>query len=208
MSDINNMPCPDFADEDAQAVQIAQNALQSGRNKPLEVPADAEVFTSEKTGTKYSRFTEQVTVEQAYRSITEKGKMDIAVMLRVRQSAVNSGRVFWAHFYIAPSTLGLNDNQLEYREKQRGLMFGLIEKAGLKPDSGNFSGALQNMCFPQKGEPGKSSLLVGKVLYSEICQQDKVAEDKNGKKVQLEDGTYARDIRDNVEGWVAETVEE
>ncbi len=41
MSEQNNMPVPDFGDEDAQAVQAAQNALQSGRNKPLTVPGSA-----------------------------------------------------------------------------------------------------------------------------------------------------------------------
>lgn len=205
----NNMPAPDFGDEDAQAVQAAQNALQSGRNKPLTVPPSAEIFTSDKTTAKYSRFTEQVTVQQAYRSVTNDGsKIDVALMLRVRQSEVNSGRTFWAHFYISPTTEGLNEKQIEYREKQRGLVFGLLKATGFLPESGKLTGSLQNMCFPQKGEPGKASPLVGKVVFAEICQTDKVATDKNGKKIQNDDGTFQRDVRDNVEGWIADTTEE
>lgn len=205
----NNMPVPDFGDEDAQAVQAAQNALQSGRNKPLTVPESAEVFTSDKTSAKYSRFTEQVAIVTAYRSVTnDGGKIDVAVQLRVRQSEVNSGRTLWAHFYISPTTEGLNDKQLEYREKQRGLVFALIGATGFAPESGKLTGALQNMLFPQKGEPGKASPLVGKIVFAEICQTDRIATDKNGKQLKNDDGTFQRDIRDNVEGWIADSSDE
>jgi hypothetical protein len=205
----NNMPVPDFGDEDAQAVQSAQNALAAGRNKPLTVPPSAEVFTSDKTTAKYSRFTEQVTIVQAYRSVTaDGGKIDVALQLRVRQSEVNSGRSLWAHFYIAPTTEGLNEKQVEYREKQRGLTFALLAATGLQPESGKLAAALLNMCFPQKGEPGKSSPLVNKTVFAEICQVDRIATDKNGKQIKNDDGTFARDVRDNVEGWVADTTEE
>jgi hypothetical protein len=210
MSDTtNNMPVPDFADEDEQAVQAAQNALASGRNKPLTVPPSAEVFVSDKTSAKYSRFTEQVTIENAYRSVTNDGsKIDVALMLRVRQSEVNSGRTMWAHFYIAPTTEGLKETQIEYREKQRGLVFSLIKALGFVPESGKLTGSLQNMLFPQKGEPGKSSPLVGKGVFAEICQQDSIAKDKNGAKIQNEDGTFQRDVRDAVEGWIADSSDE
>jgi len=205
-ADTNNMPVPDFGDEDAQAVQAAQNALASGKFKPLTVPPSAETFTSEKTSAKYSRFTEQVTVQQAYRSVTQDGgKIDVALQLRVRQSEVNSGRTLWAHFYISPTTEGLNDNQLEYREKQRGLVFSLIKALGFVPESGKLTGALLNSLFPQKGEPGKSSPLVGKNVFVEVCQQDQKLKDrKTGKVVVNEDGTAQRDVKDVVEGWVAD----
>lgn len=208
MSETNNMPVPDFGDEDAQAVQQAQNALASGKNKPLAVPPSATLFTSEKTKTKYSRFTEQVSIQQAYRSVTQDGsKIDVAVQLRVRQSEVNSGRTLWAHFYIAPTTEGLNENQIEYREKQRGLVFSLIEAAGFMPESGKVTGALQNKLFPQKNEPGSRSPLTDHILFAEICQTDKIAVDKNNQKIVNEDGSYQRDVRDTVEGWIAETTE-
>jgi len=201
----NNMPVPDFGDEDAQAVQAAQNALESGRNKPLAVPEDATIFKSDKSNTTYSRFVEQVTVQLAYRSVTnDGGKIDVALQLRVRQSAKNSGRSFWAHFYISPTTEGLNEKQVEYREKQRGLVFALIGATGFKPESGKLSGSLLNMLFPQKGEPGKSSPLVGKLVFAEICQTDKPATDKNGAKIVDEDGVRGRDVRDNVEGWIVD----
>lgn len=209
MSEVNNMPVPDFADEDSQAVQVAQNALKSGRNKPLTVPASAEVFVSKTSGAKYSRFTEEVTIEQAYRSVTKDGsKMDIALMLKVRQSEVNSGRTFWAHFYIAPTTVGLNEKQIEYREKQRGLMFGVIRATGFVPESGRLLGSLQATCFPQAGEPGKASVLVGANLFAEISQVDRKATDKNGQVILNEDGVAQREIKDEIEGWVAATVEE
>lgn len=209
MSEVNNMPVPDFADEDSQAVQVAQNALKSGRNKPLTVPASAEVFVSKTSGAKYSRFTEEVTIEQAYRSVTKDGsKMDIALMLKVRQSEVNSGRTFWAHFYIAPTTVGLNEKQIEYREKQRGLMFGVIRATGFVPESGRLLGSLQATCFPQQGEPGKASVLVGANLFAEISQVDRKATDKNGQVILNEDGVAQREIKDEIEGWVAATVEE
>jgi hypothetical protein len=209
MSDTQNMPVPDFGDEDAQAVQAAQNALASGRNKPLTVPPSAEVFLSDKTSAKYSRFTEQVAIQQAYRSVTNDGsKIDVAVMLRVRQSEVNSGRTVWAHFYISPTTEGLNEKQIEYREKQRGLVFALIKATGFAPESGRLTGSLQNMLFPQKGEPGAASPLVGKLVFAEICQTDKIATDKNSKQIKNDDGTFQRDVRDNVEGWTADTTEE
>lgn len=205
----NNMPAPDFNDEDTQAIQAAQNALQAGRNKPLTVPPSAEIFVSEKTSAKYSRFTEQVTIVQAHRSVTQNGdKMVVAVQLRVRQSEVNSGRTLWANFYIAPTAEGLTQGQVEYREKQRGLMFSLIKAVGFMPDSGRLTGALQARLFPQKGEPGKASELIGQTVFAEICQVDRVATDKNGKKIENEDGTFARDVRDNVEGWVADTTQE
>lgn len=205
----NNMPVPDFGDEDAQAVQAAQNALQSGRNKPLNVPPSATIFTSEKTSAKYSRFTEQVSIVNAYRSVNNAGdKIDVALQLRVRQSEVNSGRTLWAHFYIAPTTEGLNEKQIEYREKQRGLTFGLVAALGFTPESGKLTGALLNMLFPQKGEPGKQSELVGKVVFAEICQEDRVAKDKNGKVQKDENGVALRDIRDNVEGWIADSADE
>jgi len=208
-ADTNNMPVPDFGDEDAQAVQAAQNALSSGRNKPLAVPSDATIFKSDKTDTTYKRFTEQVTIQQAYRSVTSAGdKIDVALQLRVRQSAVNSGRTFWAHFYIAPSAEGLNENQIEYREKQRGLVFSLVGALGLTPDSGRLTGSLLNLLFPQKGEPGSSSPLVQKSIFAEICQTDKPATDKQGKKIVDEDGVQQRDVRDAVEGWLADSATE
>ena len=209
MSENQNIPAPDFDDDDAQAVQAAQNALQAGRNEPLKVPPSAEVFHSEKSDTTYSRFTEQVSIVKAYRSVNNAGdKMDVALQLRVRQSEVNSGRTLWAHFYIAFNTEGLNENQLEYREKQRGLMFGVIAACGFMPESGKLTGALKNKLFPQKGEPGAQSELVGRTVFAEICQQDKRATDKNGKQIKNDDGTYQRDVRDQVEGWVAATNEQ
>lgn len=209
MSENTNVPVPDFNDEDSQAVQAAQNALAAGKNKPLTVPPSAKVFVSDKTTAKYSRFTEQVTVQQAYRSVTQDGsKIDVAVMLRVRQSDVNSGRTLWAHFYIAPTTEGLTENQIEYREKQRGLMFGLITALGFAPASGKLTGALQNLCFPQKNQPGAASPLVGKSVFAEICQTDTKAKDRNGKVIVNEEtGEPERDVRDNVEGWVADDSE-
>jgi hypothetical protein len=209
MADNQNPPVPEFGDEDAQAVMAAQNALDSSRSKPLAIPADAKKFKSDKTDSTYTRFTEQVTVQQAYRSVTnDGGKISVNVQLRIRQSEVNSGRSFWAGFYIAPSAEGLNANQIEYREKQRGLVFGLVKAVGLQPDSGKLTGALLNMLFPQKGEPGKSSPLVDKTVFAEICQTDKPATDRTGKKILNEDGVQARDVRDAVEGWISDTVEE
>lgn len=208
MSDTQNLPVPDFGDEDAQAVQAAQNALASGKNKPLTVPSDAQVFVSEKTTAKYSRFTEQCTVEKAYRSVTQDGgKIDVAVMLRIRQSEVNSGRTLWAHFYIAPTTEGLNENQLEYREKQRGLAFSLIKALGHGSESGALSGAKLNLCYPQKGQPDAQSPLIGGVVFAEICQVDQKAKDKHGVIQKDENGVPLRDIKDNVEGWVADDSE-
>jgi len=205
----NNMPVPDFGDEDAQAVQAAQNALQSGRNKPLNVPPSATVFTSDKTTAKYSRFMEQVSIVNAYRSVNNAGdKIDVALQLRVRQSEVNSGRTLWAHFYISPTTEGLNERQLEYREKQRGLTFSLVTALGFAPESGKLTGALLNTLFPQKGEPGKQSQLVGQTVFAEICQEDRIAKDKNGKITLDENGQKMRDIRDNVEGWIADSADE
>jgi hypothetical protein len=205
----NNMPVPDFCDEDAQAIQAAQNALAAGRNKPLTVPPSAEVFKSDKTSATYSRFTEQVAIQNAYRSVTAAGdKIDVALHLRVRQSESNSGRTVWAHFYIAPTTEGLNEKQVEYREKQRGLTFSLLTALGVVPESGKLAASLLNMCFPQKGEPGKASPLVGKIVFAEICQVDRIATDKNGKQIKNDDGTFQRDVRDEIQGWVADTTEE
>jgi hypothetical protein len=209
MSDTTNLPVPDFGDEDAQAVQAAQNALASGKNKPLTVPPGATVFVSDKTTAKYSRFTEQTTIQQAYRSVTQDGgKIDVAIQLRIRQSDVNSGRSLWAHFYIAPTTEGLNENQIEYREKQRGLVFGLLRALGVIPDSGKLTGAIQNLCFPQKNQPGAASPLVGKSVFAEICQQDQKLKDRNGKVVLNEEtGEPQRDVKDQVEGWIADDAE-
>jgi hypothetical protein len=208
MSNTNNLPVPDFGDEDAAAVQAAQNALQEGRNKPLVVPPTAEVYKSKKNDSTYSRFTEQVTVEKAYRSVTaDGGKIDVTVQLRVRQSEVNSGRTFFVHFYIAPTVVGLNEKQVAYREKQRGLMFGLIEALGFKPTEGGITGALQNTCFPEKDSPGAVSPLVGHTVFANICQVDQQAKDKDGKLLKNPDGTSQRDVKDNIDDWTADDSE-
>lgn len=204
MTDTTKMPAPEFTDEDAQAVQTAQNALMDGKFAPLTVPDSATYFKSDKSDTIFRRWTEQVTIERAYRSVNNAGdKMDVALMLRVRQSEKNSGRSFWSHLYISFTTEGLAPSQVEYREKQRALMFDLITATGFMPESKRLTGALQTMLFPQKGEPGKQSPLVGKTVFAQICQTDKPANDRKKQAIYDESGKRAREVRDQVEGWIA-----
>lgn len=209
MSDTQNMPVPDFEDMNEQEAQAALNQTEGGRNKPLNIPSDAEVYHSEKTKTTYSRFTEQVVIQTAQRSVTADGsKIAVGVQVKCRQSEVNSGMSVWFNFYIAPSAEGLLPTQVEYREKQRGRVISLLAACGLIDPKDGLKGSMFNFCFPQKGEPGKSSPLVGKVVYASICQVDKPAVDKNKKAVLNEAGVQMMEKKDEVENFLPETTEE
>ncbi len=60
---------PQFKDVDKEAVQRAQAALQGGKQDPLTPPADAR-SGEDKKGRQYIRWTEQVTITAAYRTVT------------------------------------------------------------------------------------------------------------------------------------------
>jgi hypothetical protein len=206
-TDTAKRPVPNFKDVDKSATQAAQAAVQGGRQDPLTVPSTANVSQDQK-GTTYSRWTERSSVQQAYRSVTKNGLLDVTVVVKLRQSPTekNNGRKVFSHFYI--------NNQDEVPEKHEnmnersiGSIVTLLVATGYMPAGGALKGSMLDKMFPQKGQPGTASPLVGKSVVTSIVQTKGAKKDiRTGKIMKDDDGNIVIETRDSGETFLPDTV--
>jgi hypothetical protein len=194
---------PNFRDVDKAAVAAAQAAVAGGRQDPLVVPQGARVTDSDK-GSRYSRWTEHAVVQQAYRSITKNGLLDVAVIVKIRQSEKNNGRKVFAHFYQNNSDTIPEKHEM-MNERTLGAIATLLVATGFMPAGGSLKGTLLDKMFPQKGQPGTASPFVGKAIVVNIVQEFGKKKDlKTGKTMVDEDGEAIMEKRDSGESFLPE----
>jgi hypothetical protein len=202
---------PNFKAVDKESVARARGALKGGAVAPLTVPENARRSESKKGDKSYARWTEQVTITQAYRGVTGKGLMDVTLVHTIRQSdePKNNGRTFFAHFYINTSA-DVPENHEQMNDKSMGAIITLLEATGLMPPSGTLAPALLASLFPEKGKPGVApSKLVGKQAIAAIQQETKAATDrKTNKPLKNKDGSAVMESRDNVESYLPDVADE
>jgi len=195
---------PNFKDVDKAAVQAAQAAVQGGKQEPLIVPADAAVST-DKNGVEYSRWTERAVVQQAYRTTTKSGLMDVVVILKLRQSKKNNGRKVFSHFYMNQGE-DIPEGHEIMNERSLGAIATLLVATGFMPQSGSIKGSLLDKMFPQKGQPGTASPLVSKSLIVNVTQTLGPKKDfKTGKAVKDDEGNAVMEKRDSGESFLPES---
>ena len=194
---------PNFKDVDKAAVQAAQAAVAGGRQDPLVVPASAKVSQSDSAT--YSRWTERGVVQQAYRSVTKKGLLDVTVIVKIRQSEKNNGRKVFAHFYLNNSA-DASESHEQMTERSIGAITTLLVATNFMPAGGALKGSVLDKMFPQKGQPGTSSPLVGKPVVANIVQQFSQAKDlKTGKPMVDDEGEKVMEKRDSAETFLPDT---
>lgn len=203
-SDEKKIVVPDFRDVDKKAVEAAQAAVAGGKQDPLTPPASAKTSTDSK-GTTYTRWAERAVVQQAYRTVTPKGLMDVTVLLKVRQSDKNAGRKVFAHFYINNDT-DLSEGHESMNERSIGAITTLLQATDFMPSGGSLKGTLLNKMFPSKGQPGTASPLVSKSVIVNIVQQFGQAKDrKTGKPMVDGEGNAVMERRDAGESFLPDT---
>jgi len=180
---------PNFKDVDKAATQAAMSAVAGGRQDPLVVPTNANRSEDAK-GTKYARWTERAVVQQAYRSVTKNKLMDVTVLVKIRQGDKNNGRKVFSHFYINNSE-NISEGHESMNERSIGAIGTLLVATGFMPAGGSLKGSLLDKMFPQKGQPGTSSPLVGKSVMVNIQQT-------HGPKKDLKTNKPMTDDEDNV----------
>lgn len=192
---------PNFKDVDKAATQAAQAAVAGGRQDPLIVPQGAATSEDSK-GTKYARWTERATVQQAYRSVTKKGLMDVVVITKLRQSEKNNGRKVFSHFYINNGE-DISESHESMNERSIGAIATLLVATGFMPAGGALKGTLLDKMFPQKGQPGTASPLAGKSAIVNIVQTLGPKKDlRTSKPVLDEDGNAVMERRDAGESFL------
>jgi hypothetical protein len=195
MSD-NQLPIPDFVDVDANAVAAAEGAAndRGAAGKSWVLPEG--VALSKPTGAKnkrYARWNEQVTVSSAYRTVTQKGLIDVVVIVKARTGQPNeeNGNAF-LHFYINRDVMAGTETDPEKLKKHSGMtkdslgtLAQLIRLAGFMPKGeAGLKASLLSLMFPAKGEPGAKSRLDGvsvtaRLSYSE--EPKKVQDEATGE---------------------------
>lgn len=197
----SKMAVPNFKDVDKAAVAAASAAVAGGRQDPLVVPKDASVSESDK-GVTYSRWTERAVIQQAYRSVTNKGLMDVTVIAKIRQSEKNNGRKVFSHFYINNSE-NLTEGQEWSNERSIGAIVTLLVATGFMPAGGSLKGSLLDKMFPQKNQPGSASPLVGKAATVNIVQEFGPKKNlKTNKPMTDEEGNVVMERRDRGESFL------
>lgn len=192
---------PNFKDVDKAATQAAMAAVSGGRQDPLVVPANA-ALSEDKKGTKYSRWTERGVVQQAYRSVTTKGLMDVTVLVKIRQGDKNNGRKVFSHFYINNAE-NVPEKHEQMNERSIGAIGTLLIATGFMPAGGALKGSLLDRMFPQKGQPGTASPLVSKSVTVNIVQTLGPKKDLKTQKVMTDDdGNAIMEKRDAGESFL------
>lgn len=210
----NNVPVPDFVDVDASAVLAAEAAAKDRASSTSGWNIPEDVKLSDPKGVKklrHGRWMERATINAAYRTVTSKGLIDVVVQLRSRTGEPNDGRSQFVHFYINPAVQnGTADEDTVKRhsgmnENSYGVLATLLRSTGLLPANGSLKGSLLNMMFPQKGQPGSSSPLVGKAVYSQVH----VTVGKKVEQVEGEDGMAQNvevdDVRIQIDAFLPST---
>jgi hypothetical protein len=200
-----NPVTPDFRDVPADAAKQAQAALAGGNQEPLKAPKTAKSNTA-KNGVVYTRWAEQITVQQAYRSISRAGLLDVTVVGKVRQSKENSGRTLYGHFYI--STAGeVLEKHVGMNERSIGAIITLLQATGFMPGGGALKGTVLNKMFPAKNNPGSSSPLISKNVIANVTQSFGPSKDfKTGQPVLDEGGDAIMERRDQIESFLPAVV--
>jgi hypothetical protein len=195
---------PDFRDVDAKAVQAAQAALAGGNQEPL-TPAKNAKVSQASNGSTYTRWTERIVVQQAYRSVSKKGLLDVAVIAKIRQGEKNNGKKVFAHFYLNMSA-DVPEKHVSMNERSLGAVTSLLLATGFMPAGGALKGTLLNKMFPPKGAPGTASPLAGKTVVGSIVQQYGPAKDqKTGKPLLDENDEPVMEKRDSAESFLPDT---
>lgn len=158
---------PDFLDIDASAVAAAEASL--GGAKGWNIPEDAERGKDDNKGGKHYRWACSITVEQAYRTVTKSGLIDVVIVAKARPGMPNENLREFLHFYANAKILAGQERNEDVLKKHGnmttqtiGALTTLIKAAELMPKSGALKGSLMNMMFPSKGQPGAKSPLDGK----------------------------------------------
>lgn len=194
---------PNFKDVDKETVQRAQALMQGGRQAPLTPPADARASKDEKKKKEYIRWTERITVNAAYRTVTGKGLMDIVIIGKIRQGEKNNGQSLFAHFYMNTSA-EVSEGHEAMNDKTIGALTTALVAAELMPSTGTLKASYLAKMFPEKGKPGDApSALVGKSMIANVVQQIEPAVDrKTNKPVKNEDGSPVMSRRDGAESFL------
>lgn len=200
----NKPVTPNFKDVDKEAAKRAEQALQGGRITPLTPPKSAKSNEDSK-GRSYTRWTESVTITQAYRSVTKKGLLDVTVVGKIRQSSVkeNTGKTVFAHFYLNMGS-DLSDGHVAMNDRSNGAIISLLKATGFMPQGGSLRGSLLDKMFPPKNQPGTASPLNGKAVVGNVVQQYAPANDAKGEPVLDDEGEAIWEKRDQVESFLPE----
>ena len=203
----NTPVTPNFKDVDKEATARAQASLQGGQQAPLKVPASAKV-SMDKNGTQYSRWSEKMTVQSAYRSTAKSGLMDVTVIAKIRQSKDNDGAKVFSHYYLNLGT-DVSDGHQTMNDRSMGALVSLLTATGYMPTGGTLRGSLLDKMFPSKGQPGSTSPIDGKSVVGSVVQQLGPQKDPKTRKVVTDaDGEPILQKRDNVESYFPESVKE
>ena len=197
---------PNFRDVDKAAVSRAQNLSQGGRQDPLTAPEGARSSESKK-GEKYVRWSERITVNAAYRTVSKSGLLDVVVISKLRQTSKdNTGKSLFAHYYMNTAA-DVSEGHQRMNENSETAIVSLLIATGLMPSSGALKASLLAKMFPEKGKPGEApSPLAGKAAIAMIVQQWQPKTDKNGKAIK-EDGKVVLAPRDGAEGFLPDMID-
>lgn len=201
------LPIPGFRNVDKEAAVRAQAALAGGKQDPLTPPKGAKRDTG-KNGVTYTRWTEKGVIQKVYRSTTEKGLLDAAVVVKIRQSPTkeNTGKKAWGHFYMNVTNPESVKGHEEMNDRSNGAIISLLQATGFMPKSGVLTGAVLDKMFPPKDQPGTSSPLDNKAVIVNIVQEYGPQRDRNTRKPLLdEDGDPIMGKRDGIESFLPET---
>ena len=172
---------PDFVDVDAASVTAAMGALKGGGG--WSIPETAKRGADDKKGGKHYRWTEAVTVEQAYRGVAKSGLMDVTVVVKARPGQPNENKKEFLHLYLNTSVMNKTADEDTMKkhgnmtEQSLGVMATLAAATGMMPKSGAFKASLLNALFPSKNQPGAKSQLDGKSVivnaHAQVSKQKK-----------------------------------
>lgn len=188
---------PDIFDVSPEAVAAAEASL----DPDVKPPVGAREDTDKKTGDKYYRWTEAVTLEVVQRKRSASGLTEFYVQAKVRPGAVpskNVGKRVFSRYRINFKVLnGMESNpkhEIMNRLSMPSIM-SLLKATGFAPSDPNagLPASLLLHLFPAEVETHESPL-TGKVLLASICD----APNKGGK----------RPRQTEVETWVAAPMDE
>lgn len=162
------LPIPDFVDVDADAVAAAEASAKQGPTG-WTIPKDTKI--GDPTGAKkqrHARWSESVTIKQAYRTVTKTNLLDVVIVAQSRTGMPNENLTNFFHFYLNMACFnGKADEETQKKhgrmtEQSLGSITTLLKATGLMPKTGALKASLLNMLFPSKGQPGAKSPLDGK----------------------------------------------
>jgi len=198
----NDLPIPDFVDVDASAVTAAESAANERAAGGSRWTMPEGMTLSAPTGTKnarHARWNEDVTITAAYRAVTQKGLLDVVLIVKPRTGSPNekNGNGF-LHFYINPTILtGTADDEVKKKhggmtEKSLGVLAQLIRLTGYMPTSNKLGASLLSSLFPPKGQLGAKSPLDGKSAVARIHLSETPKQVRNEETGEMVDTTDTR----------------